>query len=904
MCSRTRIWVLGIALAVAVSACGGGGSAPPPSVELVADPEVCDVPCQVLLDSGVEARADDGLTFTWDVGSGPVEGDARLLHTFEAAGTYEVALTVSGSSGSTSETVTVLAQPQPKTNGAVDASGGSVSHGDFTTTVPEGIAPEAFPIEVTELPSMQVAAERRLGEGRFTALGSAFQITTPAKSSVAFDIAVRSSEAEGADVNELAWLVRMISRPMPFPDQTEAPPSLAPVASYVLAPVTRLDADGTAHGDIYGRSRVQLVRLSESLDIDIDGAASSIASKQASDLIIVVSTHATTALPKQQYVDAIIEGARTAHTFLTKTKQFLWLQESLSVYVEPIPNGAVAEVPNHNSNTILFGPALTSTDQIKKAVAHEFFHLIQNWHSNSVSSTASHNNDAWFAEGSACWAMDEVHDDIQAFYFATPRGRMQEPLLKPKTKADAVDAYRTVAFWKWAETHNSEIVRAVLQDRFARSHNIVGSSMIIENSVVTDYLTSFKALWPEADFLQFAYDSLYEKDYDESEKRANELWSGAAPLPRLGPKKEVVPVSNLKLEAGKGDSEANAATTLLVVKPHLSSDLVEVESKGLKGTLHVRFPQLSDPLDARVFVLDKNSNVLEESYTVRDLSLKHEDVKVRFDPDKKAEILTVDPRWSYPSSPTDIQGTVAVWVEDPCGPLPSNVIDATDEDELYAALTSAPSGSVVKLPAKTFVPPIRDWPTPPEENIGDWATQVLVTDVTLAGAGDGQTTLSMRGDEFGSVGLTTLGHVTLRDLTIDAGEFWGVTAIAAKSLTLCNVSVETRGADGVQFSQSPGGGDGFLGIYNSNITYLGSISERHAGMDLYCLDQSGDISVEIRDSSISAWYIGVSYTNYSTENCSVSLTTDCQGFTDNELANVMHTECTPPDCTQWVEECP
>jgi PKD repeat protein len=903
MCSRKCFWVLGIALGLAVSACGGGGSAPP-SVELVADPEICDVPCQVLLDSGVEARADDGLTFTWDLGGGPVEGDARLLHTFEVAGTYEVALTVSGASGSTSETVTVVAEPQPKTSGTVDASGGSVSHGDFTTTVPEGVAPEAFPIEVTELPSMQVAAERRLGEGRFTALGSAYQITTPAKSSVAFDIAVRSPETEGADVNELAWLVRMISRPMPFPDQTEAPPSLAPVASYVLAPVTRLDADGTAHGDIYGRSRVQLVRLSEPLDIDTNSAVAGITSKQLSDLIIVVSTHATTALPKQQYVDAIIEGARKAHDFLTNEKQFLWLQESLSVYVQPVANGAAAEVPNHNPNTILVGPALTSTDQIKKTVAHEFFHLIQNWHSNSVSSAASHNNDAWFAEGSACWAMDEVYDDIQGYYFATPRGRLQEPMVKPKTKADAVDAYRTVAFWKWAETHNSEIVRAVLQDRFARSHSIVGSSAIIENTVVTDYLTSFKALWPDADFLQFAYDSLYEKDYDESETRENELWSSKGALPLLGPKNEVTPTSKLKVEAGKGDSEANAVTTLLIVQPHLSSDVVEVGSKGLKGTLHVRFPQLSEPLDARVFVLDTNSNVLEDSYTLRDLSKKHEDAKVIFDPDKKAEILVVDPRWSYPSSKNPIQGNVAVWVEDPCGPLPSNVINATDEDGLYAALTAAPSGSVVKLPAKTFVPPIRDWPLPEEERTGEWTTQVLVKDVTLAGAGAGQTTLSMRGDEFGSVGLTTFGNVTLRDLTIDAGEFWGVTAIGAKSLTLCNVTVETRGADGVQFSQWPEGGDGFLGIYNSNITYLGSISERHAGMELSCLDQSGDIAVEIRDSNISDWYVGVSYTNYSTDNCSVSVSTDCKGFSNNELANVMHTECTPPDCTQFVEECP
>ncbi|MDH3200104.1 MAG: hypothetical protein OEM15_04330 [Myxococcales bacterium] len=238
-----------------------------------------------------------------------------------------------------------------------------------------------------------------------------------------------------------------------------------------------------------------------------------------------------------------------------------------------------------------------------------------------------------------------------------------------------------------------------------------------------------------------------------------------------------------------------------------------------------------------------------------------------------------------------------------CGPIPSNVIDVTDEDELFAALTSAPAGSTVRLPAGTFTPPIRNWPLPEEQNTGEWPTQVLVKNVTLIGAGNGQTTLAMLGDEFGSVGLTTFGDAILRDLEIDAGAFWGVTAIGAKSLTLCNVTVKTDGADGVQFSQWPGGGDGFVGIYDSEIAYLGS-TERHVGIDLYCLDQSGDISAEIRNSRISGWYVGVSYTNLTTESCSVSLTADCKGFTNNELANVMYTECTPPDCTQFVEECP
>ncbi len=285
---------------------------------------------------------------------------------------------------------------------------------------------------------------------------------------------------------------------------------------------------------------------------------------------------------------------------------------------------------------------------------------------------------------------------------------------------------------------------------------------------------------------------------------------------------------------------------------------------------------------------------------MRDLSKEHGDVTLDFDPDKEAIVFVVDPQWSYPSSTTPVTAEMKAWVVDRCGALPSNVIDVTDEDELYAALTTASAGSAIRMSEGTFTPTARTWKLP--DDGGDWPAHVLVKDLTLAGAGKGQTTIAVRGDEFSSVGVTTYGNVTLRDLTIDAGAFAGVTAIAAKDLILCNVAIETYGGDGLYFNQWPGNGDGFLGIYNSSLTYSGS--ERHAGMDLQCEELSGNLGVEILNSQISGWYIGVSYTNYSYNSCAVSLATDCKGFSSNELANVMHVECTPPDCTDFVEECP
>jgi len=900
-----RSWLFVSASFVLFHGCGNDGGGGVPSPEIFADPAVCDVPCEVLVDSGVETRAGDGLTFTWDVGDGPMEGDARLLHTFDAAGTHAITVTVSKGSTSTTDTVTVLAEAQPKTSGDVDVSGGSVSHGPCTVTVPVGIAPESFPIELTELPSMQVAGARRLGEGLFTALGSAFEVGTPAKSAVAFDIAVRDAEAAGADVGELAWLARLISRPVPLPDATEPPPSLAPVASYVLAPVTRVDGDGTAHGDIYGRSRVQLVRLSKPLDIQSSSVDAALALKQSIGLLVVVSVHdPPTSLSKQQYVDAILEGVKRSHDFLVNQKSFLWLQPSVHVYVVKSANGVVGEVPRHSSNTILMGNALGSAAHVKKVIAHEFFHLIQNWHSNKATRNSTKEKDAWFAEGTACWAMDEVYNDTQAFYHATPTGRFQYPLVKEATRATAKDGYQTVAFWKWAEIHNAEIVRAVLQDRFAKSHNIIGSSAIIENTVVSDYLSSFKALWPDVDrleFLEFAYASLYEKDYDKEERRPDELWSNAAPRPRLGPPKDVVPSFNVTLKAGAGDSEANAPNAAFKVQPHLSAELIEIQSEALEGKLHVRFPQGAEPLDARVFVIDKASKELRDSYDIWDLSKKHPDVTVSFDPDKLAMVLLVDPQWSYPSSTNPTTGKIKAWVDSPCGPLPSNVIDVSDDDELYAALTTAPAGSVVLMAPGTYTPPIRLWDT---DQYGPFNANLLLENITLIGAGEGATTLVLQGGDLAA--LYGYKNATLRNLTVDALPGSQVAALDHRNLTICDVTFNFSSTHAWGIILNPWhGGSTSVGLYNTVLSHpVGGTRGTGLFLQTCSSPDTVNLSATIQDSQISGWYEGVLY-NTGYGSCgSVSLNTDCEGFSNNEW-NVNEANCPAEGvpCTA-NEQCP
>jgi PKD repeat protein len=910
MRSPTGLWFLFVASVALFFGCGNESSGGAPTAELFADPEVCDVPCEVVLDSGV-ALTSEPLSFTWDFGDGPVEGTTRAFHIFETAGMHTVSVTVSDGQSSTTDTISVEAAAQPKSSGEIGDGGGSVSQGACTVTVPAGIGSEPFTVELTELPSMELASERKFDAGRFEALGSAFEVSMPLKSSAAIDVAVKDPGAEGADASNLAWLVRVVSRPHPEADVLESTVSPALLANYALLPVTRVDADGTAHGDIYGRRRVQLVKMAEPLDVATEPAEAALATKAvASPLIVTSFAHPPTGMSRQAFQAAIQDGVKTAHAVFVLGKQYRG-PEAVVVSVTNLDSKTMGSVGRNEHELIEVNRAMKNSDQVKKIVAHEYFHLIQNMHRNRWCALLYFNQDGWFDEGTASWAMDEVFDEMPKLvdhYSAPSVLRFKTPLLMLSNQGSPKDIYQTVAFWKWAEAKKPGIIKSILDDQFALTHEMSASSKEpIENDNGVDYLSSVKTLWSDASFLEFVQNARYLKDYDTEETERDELWSDHDGAVRLGAPKRVIADDYRKLARrtststdAKGDAEDNPSVVEFTALPHLTAYVSKFENEDLTGTLHVRFPKTSAPLDARVLILDAETRDVVESDTVRDLSQEHADVTLDFDPDKEAIVFVVDPEWKYPSSTTPVRGTMKAWVVDRCGALPTSVIDVTDDDELYAALATAPAGSVVKMSAGTFTPTQRDWTLP--DGGGEWPAHLVVQNMTLAGSGKAETTIMVRGDEFLSVGLTTYGSVTLRDLAIDAGVFAGVSAIAAKNLTLCNVIIYTTDGDGLYFTQWPGNGDGLLGIYDSALINASSV--RHSGMDLQCIDESGNLGVEILNSQISGWYVGVSYTNYSYNSCTVSVATDCQGFSNNELANVMHAECTPPDCTEFVEECP
>ncbi len=235
----------------------------------------------------------------------------------------------------------------------------------------------------------------------------------------------------------------------------------------------------------------------------------------------------------------------------------------------------------------------------------------------------------------------------------------------------------------------------------------------------------------------------------------------------------------------------------------------------------------------------------------------------------------------------------------PCGPLPGNVIQVTADDDLHDVLTAAPGGSVILLAPGNYAPPIHDWTLP--DDGGLWPSQALLVDVTLAGSGEGETTLSMTGDPYGAVGLSTYGSATIRDLTIEAREFWGVSCVNPENVTLCNVTVETYRNDAITWNPWPGRALSSLTVYESTLRNVGS-QQSGAGVDLYCYEEGGDIRADIQKSHISGWLSGVSYTLSTEESCTISVSTDCEGFTDNE-SNVLRAMCDPPTC-EAQEECP
>ncbi len=895
--------VLWMMLAVAVlgwTACSSDGAAPPPEAELFADPEVCDVPCEVVLDSGVEPAAEQELTYTWDLGEGPVSGGARLLHRFESAGTYEVTVTVSDGQSTTDDTTTVLVEEQPKARTEIDEAGGSVSQGACSVTIPLNVAPEAIELQLTQLPSMVPPAARAIGVGELTALGSAYDVDMPLKPSEAVAISVQDPGAQGVDPSELAWLVRMIAHPVPPADGSDFEGSQAPLADYVLVPVTRVDEDGTAHGEIYDRKRFQLVQLSEPLDAEVVPLVAAAAPKAATPAPIITFKRNPTRITITNFKNAIVQGLADSRAHLMDSRGYRGPDGAIVVYVGPLPKKWDAYVPFFDRHTIHLSHTLTSEDHVKKVVAHEFFHLIQNHYTNRLSSWSYHELDGWFAEGTATWAMDEVYDQIRGLYHATPWSRFDIPILKAVTNTVSRYAYHNVAFWKYAETFNTGIIKRMLEDHYANTHSTLpGARNPVENVALVDHLLSFKKLWSDVDFLDFTYRARYLKDFDISETRDDELWSKGSD--ELGEPKAIIYKNGTIISQLAGASEDDAVEVGFTLAPHGTADVIQVESLDLSGTLNVRFLAPFQGYDAMLIVVDTENYDVQASDTVRNISGSTGDLMAKLTPDELAYIFVVDPQWNYPPGTPSKLSKLEVWIEDPCGGQPQPDIEVSTEGELQDALQTMSPGSVIKLAAGTYSPPLMQWPTP---EFGPFGANLLVRDMTLVGAGSGQTTIVMTGDPYGGIGLKTYGSATIKNLTIEGGEAEPIIdCLDAQHVTLCDVTVEAGSNTDFGIIWGPwNGGSTSLSIYDSTLAHPNREQLATGIMLQSCYETPATVSATVSDTNVSGWLEGVVYYTGEGQCGSVSVTADCEGFSNNEY-NVVQVNCGGGMCT-YNDQCP
>jgi hypothetical protein len=548
---------------------------------------------------------------------------------------------------------------------------------------------------------------------------------------------------------------------------------------------------------------------------------------------------------------------------------------------------------------------MVDSNQIQKVAAHEFFHLIQHLNSNQASLKGqTWKRDAWFKEGTSEWACDEVFDEDIDQYFATKWQRFAVPLNQEGYKDNL--EYETVGFWKWAESQKPGIIQDTIEDRWWLTHKRAPGPSIIENSTTADYLTSFKTMWPEVDFMEFTLAARYFKDFDfeggdKAENRAGELW---APDPYLGPPKKVHldSAKSANIEPGVvGDSENNPLEMTFNLKQHLTADVLRIGSPDLEGSLHVRFPKTPNaPVEARVLMLDRDTGDVGDTALIFDLRNGPTDaVFADFDSDKEAVIFIVDPRWEYDAADTPIKGGIEAWIEDPCGPIPPGAIEVSTTEALIDAVKSP--GAVIQLAPGDYDPPVGSWETP---EYSPFMANLLLRDVTLIGSGQGSTTISLPGGDLAA--LYTYNDATLRNLTVDALPGSQVAALDHRNLTLCDVTFNFSSTHAWGIILNPWhGGSTSVGLYKTVLSHpVGGTRGTGLFLQTCSSPDTVNLSATIQDSQVSGWYEGVLYyTGYGS--CgSVSLNTDCEGFSNDEW-NVNETNCPAEgqSCVD-IEKCP
>lgn len=885
-----------------------------PSVTLNVDPPIGPAPHQVLLKADAKDRNCDSLTYLWDVGEGPKPGGKDLFLTLAQNGTYSVSVTVSDGEFEKTDTAVITVMDLPKETVGVDGTGGTVVLGKCELTVHPGIAPETVNFAVIEFPSMGPWAVGHIDPEAYKPFGPTYRVDTPLHSNTPFTARLAYDPTDlppGFSGEHLGALIRVVGNSDPDPGSSEIPEL---VVDYVVLPVVPSGEVNKVDLDMFTGGMVQLVAMKAPLDVV---EASSVGTAAAEVLgenntagfgglgYSLIYIDDPTRIDRETYSYTVHEVIGDAYDKLVTSMGFPGPVGLLQIVVKKLPNVGLA----FRNPFIIELASRLPVEAIRRTLPHEFFHIIQGHCTNTESYVRYFVEDAWFVEGTAEWASDEVYDGLSPGYNCPKETRFARQLNEPVK--DGHNEYETVAFWKWVETkHPGTIKQALLNQQLATMPWVTGplapTGVLIELSGLYKRQWSFLLALPDPDFLEFCGSSLYWKDYDTDEDETGDLWHPD----KLGPPRTLPGSLGNKdsfVTLDEGDDESHPVEVTYQLRQALTASVRVVSpldqdtdpSIPNYGTLHIKWKQPSgaQPYDALVIVKHGSRDLLTQR--VRDLSAAHTETAVPFfqAPDYQAIIILVDPRWDVePSTLPPTQESFEVWVTG-CGPLPGNDTIPLTLDDLEDACRTTSPGNTILLGEGQYVLRRQSWSL---SGYPDQWGGLMLNGLTLAGEGPDRTVLYVPNDS--AAAILTHGDAEIRNLSIYVSGPFSVIS-SGTGLKLCAVEIEySHWQPGVSISHIPFEG-GFSNVQISGSALIG-LSFKGSGLYLETCGSASESQIlcNIENTVISGWQTGVEWYTY--DNCGpIAVSAECNYIGGNVFGNVVESMCQGGPCYN-VEHCP
>jgi hypothetical protein len=831
----------------------------------------------------------------------------------------------------------------PSVETSIGEDGGDIELGSVTLTIAADLLPEPVTVSIKQRSSLQAALERDFGPDGYAAVGPAYELSFPFCAPVPVSLEMSYEPADvpaGYAASNLAIFVYSEIFYESDPASTTQPQGLEWTGLFFLPTEVNEEA-GVASADLSCAATVQLVAMASPAKVVPASVPAAEATAQTNVLhpkldvddgvfIVVMLPEIADLLDDQEEEQVFTElraGLSAAYQTLVGTKSFPAPPlGTMTVIAKKLPVGLLGRVMPKYPTIIEIDPLQTGR-LTQSTVAHEFFHIIQNWNTNAASILAYFLGDRWFKEGSAEWARDEVFNDIHDHYQAPTAERFTLPLNKESAGGAVAGedfVYETVAFWKWLEVRYSGTILKMVRRQRELTHECSSSdpTRCFRNIDAVNYIDSLQGIIQGLagfDFVNFFVDSLYWKNFDEDEKEPGDLWANLGETPRDVQFTFFGRDDPFELrKGGEGDGLEQAKIVEYSVTPHLTADAMLVTNAAsplsLSGQLHVKFRPASSLANLAGIVIARDST---KENRVTGLDTEKE-VTLSFGPGSEVAIIIVDPKLK-PSSSAGLAGIISLWVEpeeSPCGDLPGTIHQVNASSELLSVIEEAEEGDTVLIAAGTYTLPSTALPGGGDYG-GNRGALSVTKELTLAGAGPDKTELRTQSTD-GIIWALNNAHTTFRDLTVVsiAGQGPTVPAFAVRGverLTFCNVEVyipQDWTERGVSLAADIAGLPTLKRVEIVDSAFWGPRAEGSLTTGFHIGygggDQGAQVTFMVRNSRIADWSYGVFYIDRTETYPHLPDVTldvdDCAStFFNNGLFNVCER---PPQGGLCVEKCP